>query len=344
MENNNNINLNQDIIRQLNQVMVNPLNEITTSPLNQETVNSTNNQPVNPLNQPINPTNQEKINSLNQALNSLKQELSDQLNLKTNSDTEKNNNLNSQQKNEEKNKKKKKRNKNKNNNNNKEEEEKKSLFYKFLEDIKYLKNELENLRRNYFTIKLTNYNGLKKRSEKLDEKIKKINILDENNNNFSEKLNELKNQIEDMFNFVLKEHKSQDNFKKEGEKISEAINVNETIKQFKNPQTTISEINLTNNNLYEQLKELRSRIDCMFDFAFKTIKSQKDVNEACEKAFESTCNNDSVESWQFLQFIISETKNSMQEAKNIINKNMAVLTKVCACFKEYVECLEEIIK
>ena len=331
MENNNNINLNQDIIRQLNQVMINPLNEITPSLLNQETVNSMNNQPVNPLNQPVNPTNQEKINSLNQTLNSLKQELSDQLNLKTNSDTEKN---------KKENKKKKKRNKNKN----KEEEEKKSLFYKFLEDIKYLKEKLRNLMENIYNLKINTYNKLKKRSEKLDEKIKKINILDENNNNFSEKLKELKNQIEDMFNFISKDHKSQDNLKKENEKISEAINVNETIKQFKNLQTTTSEINLTNNNLYEQLKELISKIECMFDFAFKTIKSQKNVNEECEKAFESTCNSDSIESWQFLQFIISETKNSMQEAENIVNKDIAILTKACECFKEYVECLEEIIK
>ena len=70
MENNNNINLNQDIIKQFNR--------ITASPLNQETINSTNNQPNNPLNQPLSPSNQEKIEFLNQALLSLKQELREQ--------------------------------------------------------------------------------------------------------------------------------------------------------------------------------------------------------------------------------------------------------------------------
>ncbi len=321
MENNNNINLNQDIIRHLNQETVNQLNEITTSPLNQETINSMNNQPVNPLNQPVSSTNQEKISSLNQALSSLNQELIKQ----------KDNNKNKEE--EKKNKKKKKKKK-----------KEVSLIDKFLEDIKYLKETLRNLMGTVYTLKIKNYNDFKKRSEQLDEKIKKINILDENDNSFSKKLNELKNQMEDMFNFLSKNHNSQNNLNKGHEKISEAINVNETIKQFKNPQTTTSEINLTNNNLYEQLKELRSRIDSMFDIALNTIKSQKNVNESSEKTFNAICFSNSMESWQCLQFIISAAKESMQEAKKIVEKDVAVLTKICDCFKEYVECLEEIIK
>ena len=206
-------------------------------------------------------------------------------------------------------------------------------------EIKYLKDELKNLEKTYYTIKLNNYNGLKKRSEELEEKIKKINILYE-----SEKLNNLKNQIKDMINFVLKEHKSKNNLKKESEKISEVLNVNETIKQFKNPQTTTSEKKLTNNEFYEQLKELRHEIETLFEIAHGTIESQKNINKACEKAFEATCISNSMELWQNLTFIIPMAKDSIEEAKKIVNSDLAVIPKICECFKEYIDCLEKIVK
>ena len=147
-----------------------------------------------------------------------------------------------------------------------------------------------------------------------------------------------------MSNFVLKEHKLQDNIKKESEKISKNVDVNETKKQFKNPQTNTSEINLTNEKLYEQLKGIRSKINFMFDLALKTIESQKDVNKACENVFDLAYNGNSVKLWQHLEIVLFAAKDSIEDAKRIVNTDLAVLKKACECFKEYVECLEEIIK